>query len=72
MVNLRILREKKGLTQNKLCEVIKEYGLHMSRTTYSKYETGTNEMPYDVLIFFSRFFDTTIDYILGITEIENK
>ncbi len=71
MVNLRILREKKGLTQNKLCEKIKKYGLHMSRTTYSKYETGKNEMSYEVLIFFSRFFNTTTDYILGITDKEN-
>lgn len=72
MVNLKILREKNGLTQNKLCELSKEYGLYISRTTYSKYETQTNEMPYDVLIFFSKFFNTTTDYILGITEIESK
>lgn len=70
MVNLRILREEKGLTQNKLCEVIKKQGYSMSRTTYSKYETGKNEMSYEVLIFFSRFFNTTTDYILGITDKE--
>ena len=39
--------------------------LGMSQTGYSKYETGENDIPTHILIQLSRFYDTSIDYILG-------
>lgn len=68
MINLRILREKNKLTQTQVCQKMKEYGYYISRSTYSKYETENREMPYEFLIFFARFYNTTTDYILGISE----
>ena len=41
--------------------------LGMSQTGYSKYETGENDIPTQVLIKLSRFYNTSIDYLLGET-----
>ena len=41
--------------------------LNMSQTGYTKYETGENDLPTAVLIKLARFYDTSIDYILGET-----
>ena len=41
--------------------------LGMSQTGYSKYETGENNLPAAVLIKLARFYDTSVDYLLGET-----
>lgn len=41
--------------------------LGMSQTGYSKYETGENDIPTAILIRLSRFYDTSVDYLLGET-----
>lgn len=41
--------------------------LGMSQTGYSKYETGENDIPTTVLIKLARYYDTSIDYLLGET-----
>ena len=40
----------------------------MSQAGYSKYETWENDIPTAVLIKLARFYDTSIDYILGETD----
>lgn len=42
--------------------------LGMSQTGYSKYETGENDIPTAILIALSRFYGTSTDYILDITD----
>ena len=42
--------------------------LGMSQTGYSKYETGENDIPTSILIALARFYDTSIDYLLGETD----
>jgi len=42
--------------------------LGMSQTGYSKYETGENDIPSDVLIRLAQFYQTSTDYLLGITD----
>ncbi len=59
---LRNLREDRDMNQTELAKI-----LGMSQTGYSKYETGENDLPTSVLIALSRFYDTSIDYILGET-----
>ncbi len=59
---MRDLREDKGLNQTQVAKM-----LCMSQTGYSKYETGENDVPTDVLIKLARFYETSIDYILGET-----
>ncbi len=42
--------------------------LGMSQTGYSKYETGENDIPTYVLIKLSEFYNTSVDYLLGLTD----
>ena len=60
---LRDLREDRELNQT---QVAKELG--MSQTGYSKYETGENDIPTQILIKLARFYNTSVDYILGETD----
>ena len=59
---LRDLREDNDLTQTQLAKL-----LGMSQTGYSKYETGENDVPTQILIKLADLYDTSIDYILGRT-----
>ena len=60
---IRELREDKDLNQTQVAKV-----LSMSQTGYSKYETGENDVPTAVLISLSKFYNVSIDYILGLTD----
>ncbi len=60
---IRDLREDKDLTQKKVGEL-----LNMSQTGYNQYEIGKNDIPTKILIELARIYDTSIDYILGITD----
>lgn len=59
---IRDLREDKDLTQKQIAEI-----LGMSQTGYSKYETGENDIPTQILIKLADFYQTSTDYILGRT-----
>ena len=59
---IRDLREDRDMNQTQIAKI-----LNMSQTGYSKYETGENDLPTAVLIKLARFYDTSIDYILGET-----
>ena len=43
--------------------------LGMSQTGYSKYETGENDIPTAILISLAQFHNTSVDYLLGLTNI---
>jgi len=60
---IRNLREDKDLSQRELSKI-----LGMSQTGYSKYETGENDIPTQILIKLSVFHNTSIDYLLGLTD----
>ena len=59
---LRDLRNDADMNQTQVAEY-----LGMSQTGYSKYETGENDIPTDVLIKLADFYETSTDYILGRT-----
>lgn len=59
---IRDLREDKDISQAKLAQI-----LGMSQTGYSKYETGENDVPTNILIKLARYHETSVDYILGLT-----
>ncbi len=61
---LRDLREDADLNQTQVANY-----LGMSQTGYSKYETGENDIPTQVLIKLARFYGTSVDYILGLSDI---
>lgn len=60
---IRDLREDRDLTQTQIAKM-----LGMSQTGYSKYETGENDIPTQVLIKLADFYQTTVDYLLGRTD----
>lgn len=64
---IRDLREDLDLNQTNIAEM-----LGMSQTGYSKYETGENDIPTAVLIKLARFYNTSIDYLLGETDCKER
>ena len=62
-MRLRDLREDKDLTQKELAEY-----LHIRQNTYSQYETGQRQIPIDLLIQLARFYNTSVDYLLSLTD----
>lgn len=62
--NLKQLRTEKNLTQKELCKEIRECGLYIDRSTYTKYELGERNISCENLCVFADFFGTTIDEIL--------
>ncbi len=60
---IRDLRIDHDLNQTQVAKM-----LGMSQTSYSKYETGENDIPTSILIRLSRFYQTSIDYMLGETD----
>ncbi len=60
---LRNLREDHDWNQTVVAKM-----LNMSQTGYSKYETGENDIPTQVLIQLARIYQTSIDYLLGETD----
>ena len=61
MNRVRELRHKMGLTQVQLAE-----RLNLSQSALSNYETGRINIDNDTLRKISRFFDVSIDELLGI------
>lgn len=64
---IRDLREDRDMTQTETAKM-----LGMSQTGYSKYETGENDIPTAVLIKLAKFYNTSIDYLLGETDHKNR
>ena len=60
---IRNLREDKDLTQKQVGEL-----LNMSQTGYNQYEIGKNDIPTKVLIKLAEFYNTSVDYILDLTD----
>lgn len=60
---LRDLRDDKDLKQKDLANY-----LNCSQVAYSHYELGKRDIPTDVLIALAKFYNTTTDYILGLTD----
>lgn len=64
---LRDLREDMDLTQDQLVEILK-----MHKTTYTNYEQGKREPPFELIIKLAKFYNVSIDYIAGLTDNPNK
>lgn len=61
--NIRGLREEKGLKQRELAEI-----LNCSQRVYSNYERGDLDIPTDILIRLAKYYNTSVDYLLGLTD----
>ncbi len=59
------LREDRDFTQTEIAQVIK-----VVQRTYSDYEIGKSRIPIDRLIVLARFYNVSMDYICGISNIK--
>lgn len=64
-MRLRDLREDSDMTQQQIADK-----LHIKQSTYSQYENGQRQIPIDSLIKLAQFYNTSVDYILGLTDIQ--
>ena len=62
MLRLKDLREDRDLKQDDVAKF-----LNISQTNYSKYELGKINIPISSLIKLSEFYNTSVDYLLGLT-----
>ena len=60
---IRNLREDRDIRQSQMAEF-----LQVHQTTYSDYELGNLNIPIDVLIKLAKFYGTSIDYLVGLTD----
>ena len=61
---IRDLREDRDLTQKEMANA-----LNCSQQVYSNYELGQRDIPTDILIKLSAFYQVSVDYILGVSDI---
>lgn len=66
MNRLKDLREENDLKQYQISSM-----LGIKQCSYSQYEIGTRDIPTETLIILSKFYNTSIDYILFRTDERN-
>ena len=57
------LRTDADLSQKPLSEI-----LHISQRSYSHYETGSRNIPVEMLIRLANYYDISVDYLVGRTD----
>lgn len=62
-MRLRDLREDHDMTQRALAD-----RLHIQQNTLSQYENGQRQLPINLLIELALFFNTSVDYLLELTD----
>ena len=62
-MRLRDLREDNDLTQSEVAQL-----LNVRQNTYSQYENGQRQIPIDALILLAKFYHTSTDYLLDLTD----
>ena len=62
--HLRGLREDKDLSQSEMAKI-----LRIHQTTYSDYELENLNIPVETLKQLAVFYDTSVDYLLGLTNV---
>jgi len=67
MINLKIrdLREDNDWTQQYMADL-----LFIKRNTYGSYENGVNQPPLDILVKIADIHNTSVDFLLGITDVK--
>ena len=64
MYRLKDLREDNDLSQKNIADI-----LNIPTRTYSSYENEERGLPIDILIKLARFYNTSADFIIGLTNI---
>lgn len=66
-LRIRDLREDLDLTQTQLAKI-----LGCSQQTYSRYESGEITIDIHSLITLAKFYNTSIDYLVGLSNKKNN
>ena len=61
---IRDMREDRDLLQKEVAAYLK-----CSQVCYSYYEIGRRDIPTDVLISLAELYETSVDYLLGVTDV---
>jgi len=64
---IRDLREDLDLRQKDVAEL-----LNVGQKTYSDYELGKSRIPVDSIIILAKFYNVSLDYICGVSNIKNE
>ena len=64
---LKDIRENADISQKEMASILK-----VKRSTYSLWELGINIIPLSYIVSFADYFNYTIDYCLGLTNINNS
>ena len=62
-MRLKEMREDSDIKQKEIADY-----LHIKQNTYSQYENELRQIPLDLLIKLAVYFNTSTDYILGLTD----
>ena len=63
---IRALREDRDWTQQQVADM-----LYLNRRTYSAYENGVNVITPELLIQLAALYQTSVDYLLGLTSVKD-
>lgn len=64
---IRELREDNSKTQQQIANL-----LHIGQRTYCDYESGKTRIPVDSLLLLAKYYDVSVDYISGASNIKNR
>lgn len=64
---LRDMREDHDLRQKEIASILK-----IDQRVYSNYETGKREIPLHLVMRLAKYYDTSIDYLVGMTDIKSS
>ena len=64
---IREIREDRSMTQQKVADL-----LHIGQRTYADYESGKTRIPVDSLLILAKFYDVSMDYITGASNLRTK
>ena len=59
--NLRVLRDKHGISQEKLCAELQRRGCDIARSGYAKYEAGELNVRISVLLELKKIYGCTLE-----------
>lgn len=64
---IREIREDHSITQQKIADL-----LHIGQRTYANYESGKTRIPVDSLLILAKYYDVSMDYITGASNLATK
>lgn len=64
---IREIREDTAMTQQKVADL-----LNIGQRTYADYESGKTRIPVDSLMILAKYYNVSMDYISGASNIKNE